>query len=99
MRSPHQLVHSRARVRQRYALFPLEGFPTSRLPTWPDAEVRVLASPALGAQFAQYLIDLPDDGSAGEFGPADGIETFFFVISGAGSVRSKDKQDVRAGDF
>ena len=99
MRSPQQLVHSRARLRQRYALFPLEGFPTSRLPSWPDAEVRVLASPALGAQFVQYLIDLPDNGSAGEFAASDGIETFFYVISGTGSVPGSDKQDVIAGDF
>ncbi len=99
MRSPHQLVHSRAHVRERYALFPLEGYPTSRLPGWPDAEVRVLVAPALGAQFVQYLIDLPDTGSAGEFAAAEEIETFFYVISGAGSVRGKDKQDIRAGDF
>ena len=82
MRSPHQLVHSRARVRQRYALFPLEGYPTSRLPSWPDAEVRVLASPALGAQFVQYLIDLPP-GKSGGFDPDDRVETFYYVLSGA----------------
>src|SRR5687767_2349228 len=83
MRPVDQLVHSRTRVRQRYALMPLEGFPVSRLPAWPDAQVKVLASPALGAQFVQYLIDLPA-GSRGSF-PADGLlETFFFVLSGAG---------------
>src|SRR5215468_9905721 len=83
MRAAHQLVHSRTRVRPRYALMPLEGFPASRLPTWPDAQVRVLASPALGAGFVQYLIDLPA-GRRGEF-PADpAIETFFFVLDGLG---------------
>src|SRR4051812_3970770 len=85
MRSPHQLVHSRARVRQRYALFPLEGFPTSRLPSWPDAEVRVLAAPALGAQFVQYLIDLPA-GKTGRFESGDKIETFYYVLAGSGAV-------------
>lgn len=83
MRSPEQLVHSRAGVRQRYALFPLEGYPFSRLPSWPNADVRVLASPALGANFVQYRIDLPAQ-SAGGF-PADpSIETFYYAISGAG---------------
>src|SRR5687768_667311 len=82
MRAPHQLVHSRARVRPRYALFPLEGYPPSRLPTWPDAEVRVLAAPALGAQFVQYLIDL-SAGKEGRFEPEDRIETFVFVLSGS----------------
>ncbi len=59
MRPVQSLVHSRARIRQRYALFPLEGYPPSRLPDWPDCEARVLASPALGAQFVQCLIDIP----------------------------------------
>ncbi|MDQ3440771.1 MAG: (S)-ureidoglycine aminohydrolase [Planctomycetota bacterium] len=99
MRSPHQLVHSRARVAQRYALFPLEGYPTSRMPSWPDADVRVLAAPALGSRFVQYLIDLPDDGSAGEFAAAEGIETFFHVMTGAGVIGGKDKLDVSTGDF
>ena len=96
MRPPNQLVYSRARVRQRYAIFPLEGYPPSRLPSWPDAEVRVLASPALGAQFVQYLIDLPE-GKQGEFAGDDAIENFYFVVSGAGAF-GKD-HPVRSGSF
>jgi (S)-ureidoglycine aminohydrolase len=84
MRPINHLVHGRTRVRDRYALMPLEGFPFSRLPAWPDAQVRVLAAPALGAGFVQYLIDLPA-GKRGSF-PADSeLETFFFVLSGTGS--------------
>jgi glyoxylate utilization-related uncharacterized protein len=56
MRAPHELLHSRTRVCPRYALLPLEGYPLSRLPNWQGAEARILASPALGAQFVQYLI-------------------------------------------
>jgi (S)-ureidoglycine aminohydrolase len=87
MRPVQHLVHSRARIRQRYALFPLEGYPTSRLPTWSDAEVRVLAAPALGAQFVQYLIDLPP-GKRGDFVPHPNLETFHYVISGTGEFRN-----------
>lgn len=83
MRAIHQLVHTRARVRQRYALMPLEGFPDSRLPTWPDARVRVLASPALGAQFVEYLIDLPAN-KRGGFDVDPRIETFYYVLEGTG---------------
>ncbi len=81
MRSQDQLLSSRTRVKPRYALLPLEGIPFSRLPEWPRAQVRVLAGPALGAGFAEYLLDLP----AGESGQhtADGqIEFFFYVLSG-----------------
>jgi (S)-ureidoglycine aminohydrolase len=80
MRQQNQLLSSRARVSARYAVFPLEGYPLSRLPLWPEAQVRVLAGPALGAGFAQYLIDLPA-GARGEGGEAE-IETFVYVLSG-----------------
>lgn len=83
MRRVDQLVHSRTSVGRRYALMPLEGYPASRLPTWPEAQVRVLASPALGAQFAQYLIELPA-GKRGAFAAESGLETFFYVLSGSG---------------
>ena len=83
MRPHNSLVHSRTRVTDRYALLPLEGFPFSRLPNWPGADVRILATPSLGANFAEYLIDLPA-GGRGNFGAADGIETFFYVTSGTG---------------
>ena len=95
MRPVNQLVHSRARVRPRYALLPLEGFPVSRLPTWPDAEVKVLAAPALGAEFVQYLIDLPA-GKEGTF-PADKrVETFYYVVSGSARL---SERNVRPGSF
>jgi (S)-ureidoglycine aminohydrolase len=97
MRAAHQLVHARTRVRPRYALMPLEGFPASRLPTWPDAQVRVLASPALGAGFVQYLIDLPK-GKRGEF-PADpNVETFFFTVSGQGTFTDGTRENAKISD-
>lgn len=95
MRPTDQLVHSRARARQRYALFPLEGYPFSRLPSWPEAEVRVLAAPALGARFVQYLIDCPA-GKGGEF-TADGkTETFYYLLSGSGSLGGRS---LKVGSF
>lgn len=86
MRPHNQLVHSRTKVTQRYALMPLEGFPFSRLPGFPDAQVRVLASPALGAGFVQILIDLPA-GSRGAFPSLDGVESFYYVLEGSGTHR------------
>ena len=85
MRAPHQLVHSRARVRQRYALFPLEGFPFSRLPNWTGTDARVLASPALGAAFAQFLLTM-QPGGTGRYGADDRVETFFYLLSGSAEV-------------
>ncbi|HVX85510.1 MAG TPA: (S)-ureidoglycine aminohydrolase [Phycisphaerae bacterium] len=82
MREQNQLLGSRARVKARYALLPQEGIPFSRLPEWPKAEVRVLAGPALGAGFAEYLMDLPANGVGTH--EADGeIEFFVYVVSGS----------------
>ena len=94
MRSMQQLVHTRTRVCSNYALMPLEGFPVSRLPGWPDAQVKVLASPALGAEFVEYLIDLPARKS-GSFAADPHIETFFFVFNGTG--RALDRNLVPGG--
>src|SRR4051794_36374481 len=81
MRSIDQLVHSRTRVRDRWGLMPLEGFPTSRLPQWQLTEARVLASPRLGAHFVQYLLDVQPEG--GTRHAADNvIESFFYCLSG-----------------
>jgi (S)-ureidoglycine aminohydrolase len=96
MRDAQQLVHSRARVGPRSALLPLEGFPFSRLPGWPEAQVRILAALALGAQFAEYLIDLPA-GKEGHFVPDDSHETFYFVVSGGGKINGQ--QNLKSGSF
>ncbi len=63
-------------------MLPLEGIPFSRLPEWPGAQVRVLAGPALGAGFAEYMIDL-QPGQAGAHEADNRIEFFFYVLRGA----------------
>jgi (S)-ureidoglycine aminohydrolase len=99
MRSPHQLVHSRARLRARYALLPLEGFPLSRIPQWVGAEVRVLTSPAMGAKFVQYKIELSPNGGTKQ-APDGRVETFVYVLFGEVSVTiGKDKSSLPAGGF
>lgn len=81
MRTPQQLLHSRTRVRQRYALLPMEGYPPSHLPHWTGAEARVLAAPALGAQFVQYLIHLQPRGGT-RVAADNRVETFVYVLGG-----------------
>ncbi len=81
MRAQDQLLGSRTRVTSRYAVLPLEGIPYSRLPEWPQSPVRVLAGPALGAGFAQYLLEL-ETGHFGSHSADRRIEFFFYVLSG-----------------
>jgi (S)-ureidoglycine aminohydrolase len=85
MRLQTDLLGSRARVRDRYALIPLEGIPYSRLPEWPDARVHVLAAPALGADFTQYRIEL-DAGSVGAHSADGEIEHFLYVLEGEATL-------------
>ena len=85
MRQQHQLMHSRARLTRRYALFPLEGIPFSRLPHWREADIRVLAAPVLGAGFAEYLLDLRA-GARGVYEPDGRVETFVHLLSGRATV-------------
>ncbi|TVR74678.1 MAG: (S)-ureidoglycine aminohydrolase [Spirochaetaceae bacterium] len=89
MRLQTDLLGSRARVKDRYALIPLEGIPFSRLPEWPDALVQVLAAPPLGADFAQYRLEL----AAGHHGEhaADGeIEHFLYLLEGDAALAVLD---------
>lgn len=100
MRQQHQLLGSRARVTPRYALLPLEGIPSSRLPRWPEARVQVLASGALGAGFVQYRMELEAGG--GGFDPADGaIERFLYLLSGEATLEIDGlaTQPMTAGGF
>ena len=81
MRAQNQLLHSRTRVKPRYAVFPLEGVPFSRLPAWKNTEARILAAPVLGATFVEYLLEIKAGG--GTKAGADGrVETFFYVLAG-----------------
>lgn len=98
MRPIHQLVHARTRVEPRFALMPLEGFPASRLPGWPTATVKVLAGPRIGAEFVQYLIELPA-GASGEFAADPALETFHYVLDGEGRFEGDAPHDLRPGSF
>ena len=95
MRAQDQLLGSRTRVTPRYAVLPREGIPFSRLPEWPQAQVRVLAGPALGAGFAEYLLDLPA-GSSGSHAADGRIEFFFYVLSGSIALKIHGGQYVLA---
>jgi (S)-ureidoglycine aminohydrolase len=95
MRPPEKLVHTRTRVTPRYALMPLEGFPSSKLPGSPDADVKILASPALGAKFVQMLVELPKSGKL-NFEANPEVEYFYYVLSGSGTTA---QTSIKPGSF
>jgi (S)-ureidoglycine aminohydrolase len=75
------LVGSRAVVERNYAILPPQGIPESVLPEWKETAARVLAAPAMGAEFAMYALDLAPGGGTSH-GLPEGVEAFFYVIHG-----------------
>ena len=85
------LVTSRVVVARNHAILPPEGIPESVLPEWRATAARILAAPALGARFAQYLLDLSPGGGS-EQTLREGVETFFYVISGKATLEAGGKR-------
>jgi (S)-ureidoglycine aminohydrolase len=75
------LMWSRAVVTRNYAILPPEGVAPSVLPEWQDTTARVLAAPAMGARFAEYLLEIGRGGGSRQT-LRKGIEAFFYVLEG-----------------
>lgn len=82
--------HNRTMVTPHYAVMPPEGILESRLPGLRDTKVRFHTSPAMGARFAQALIEL-DAGGGTDVAIADGLEHFLFVLDGSLRVDLGDR--------
>ena len=92
-------VASRAVVKRNYALLPPEGIPESVLPEWTATAIRILTAPAMGAAFAQYLLELTDGGGANHTLPAR-IEAFFYVLKGRAKLELRGQtHDLEPGGF
>jgi (S)-ureidoglycine aminohydrolase len=75
------LVVSRAVVRRNYAILPPEGMATSVLPEWRETVARVLTAPAMGARFAEYLLELAPGGGSEQTLRED-VQMFLYVLEG-----------------
>jgi (S)-ureidoglycine aminohydrolase len=82
-----KLVVSRLAVGRNFAVLPPESWVNSVLPGWSATQVNILAAPALGADFAQYMLTVEPGGGAAESLEED-IEAFFYVLSGGISLRA-----------
>lgn len=55
------------------------------MPNWPGSKIVVVISPQMGAQFSQFLAEMPEGAAADA--PGKGIERFFYVLEGTVSLR------------
>jgi len=89
---------SRDIVKERYALRTPSGFVPSVLPGWTNAVCIVQISPAMDANFSQWLITFETDGDGR--GNTGAIEYFVYLLAGrcAAKVAGK-KQALTAGSY
>ena len=93
------LVVSRAVVRRNYAILPPEGMATSVLPEWRDTIARVLAAPAMGARFAEYLLEVAPGGGTEQSLRGD-VQMFLYVLEGQAELELNGKsQRLGPGGF
>ena len=86
---PTIFAHNRAVVTAQYAVMPPEGILASRLPGFEQTVVRVQTSPAMGARFAQMLLEIAPGGGM-VAARQDGVQHLFYVLSGRVQVRVND---------
>ena len=81
-----KLLGGRLTVQRNYAVLPPESFVLSALPGWSGTEATILAAPAMGARFTQYLLTIAPGGGVRQRLP-EGIEAFFFVLEGEAELK------------
>ena len=86
---PGAIGHNRGVVKRNYAFIPPEGVLKSRIPAYADTVVKFLAAPALGAQFAQYILEIAPGGGTPAPIESD-VQHFFYVLSGAATLTLVD---------
>jgi len=93
------LVVSRAVVRRNYAILPPEGMATSVLPEWRDTVARVLIAPAMGARFAEYLLEVAPGGGTHQSLRED-VQMFLYLLDGQAELDLNGKsQRLGPGGF
>ena len=99
---PSDILSTRAVIRPgKYVVIPPEGLVNNVIPGIENCRVSIVASPKYGASFVQYLITAqPGGGTSRPFGREEGIEVFFYVLEGTGTVRAGgEEHPVGSGDY
>lgn len=82
---PTIYAHNRGVVTAQYAVMPPEGILASRLPGFADTTVRIQAAPAMGARFAQMLLEIAPGGGT-TAARDDRLQHIFYLLSGAVAI-------------
>lgn len=77
-----------------YALLEPDGWVKNTIPGFEQCDITILASPKLGASFADYYVTLHETGRNVQGFGAEGIETFFYLFDGKVKVWNEEKSQV-----
>ena len=86
---------SRDVVKERYALRTPSGFVPSVLPGWTNAVCVVQISPAMGADFSQWLVSFEAEGEGR--GNTGNIEYFIYLVAGNCTAKVDGKKQTLTG--
>ncbi len=78
---PEVYARNRAMVTSQYAVIPAEGVLESRLPGFQHTIARILTAPAMGARFAQILLEIEAGGGTTTV-REDRLEHLFYLLGG-----------------
>jgi (S)-ureidoglycine aminohydrolase len=87
---PGIVGQNRTMVTPHYAVMPPDGILESRLPGFTRTRIRFHTSPAMGANFAQALLEMEEGG--GTTGTLqDGLEHFLYLLDGEAEIVADDQ--------
>lgn len=86
------LLSNRSVVKKNnYVVIEPDGIVKNAIPGYENCDTTILGSPAMGADFADYISTVHPGGKNDKIG-GDGIESFLYVISGKLCVKNADEE-------
>lgn len=87
------LLNTRSVVKkENYVLIEPDGIVKNTIPGYENCDVTILASHAMGATFADYLVTMHEGGKNQSFG-GNGLESFIYVEKGIVTAKNADKEE------
>jgi len=97
---PEKMISTRIVIEREYALLPTEEILKSSIPNLKETTVKVLAAPQLGANFAEYLLELKSKGGSIKPFEETDIEHFMYILEGEGELEAGDEaHKITQGDY
>lgn len=85
--------------KENFVILEPDGLVKNVVPGYEGCDVTILASPAMGASFADYLVTVHEGGKNTGIG-GEGIESFLYVIEGELTVKNDDEEaDLTEGGY